>query len=114
MLSTTKTDVQKTDVQNLVLYRMAKKVTVTNICYIDPPWNQRNLTPVERQEAMDESTLWRRHAHLVLRWELRWRHYDAQPEHHFLGPDPLARPSPLPPCTCHPWLDPVVYIDDDE
>lgn len=110
----TKTDVQKTDVQNLVIYRMDRQIRITAVCYIDPPWNDPHELVVHHEEAMDERTLFHWHLQRVISWERRWRAFNAQGVINIFGAPRLARPTLLPLCTCVPLLDPVVYAEDLE
>ncbi len=92
---------------------MEKRIRVTHVCYIDPPWRCDRERVENGANMRIENNLFLWHVQKTLEWERSWKAYRDQPQYHFMGPAPLVRPPPMPPCTCNPLLDPVVLLDDE-
>ncbi len=88
-----------------------RHLSITDCCYIEPPWRNQQALFDDAEGAFDEHVQWHYHTQRMVDWMMDWRAFEAQPAIIFYGPR-LDRPPMLPPCHCHGALDPVVYLDE--
>ncbi len=79
-----------------------RKIHVSSITYVDPPWRSMYQMALNREFCMKEHEIFYGHCQVVNEWSRQWAAFKRQPADNWMNvEDWIERPSDRPPCHCN-------------